>query len=431
MLADFAGRHVLLLQGPNGPFFRRVGAELASVGAEVSKINLNAADAVFYPGGTPYRGRFDDWREYLDTFVQTSEVDCIFLFGDCRPYHQVARQVAAARSIELYVFEEGYLRPDYITVERDGVNKNSPIPRDPAAFDVDLPLPPPARPVRHAFAWSVLFTILNSFFVTFLWFLYPHYRHHRDVNFFRQTALWARSMARRVYYGVRERHVAELVAGPWSKTYFLVGLQVHNDFQVKNSRFGDVEDFIAEVVATFAQHADPGHRLVLKHHPADRAYRDYGALVVALAREHGLEGRLLYVHDVHLPSLLRNALGTVVINSTVGLSSLFHHTPVIALDEAIYSRMGLTAQGTLAEFFVRPEPMDPARYKRARAWLLHHNQANGSIWVRLPDLGPAGVVWPESFGVRAPFAATYRLSVTPEVCAMPTDAVGWSAEESV
>lgn len=412
MLSDFAGRHVLLLQGPNGPFFSRVGAELRSVGAQVSKINLNAADALFFrgPNTHAYRGRFEDWRSFLDEFLASGDVDCVFLFGDCRPYHRVARHVAEMRGIEVYVFEEGYLRPDYITVERGGVNKNSRMSRDPDAYEVDGPTPPPPAPVAHAFAWSVLYTILNSFFVTFFWFLYPHYRHHRDVNFFRQTALWTRSMLRRVYCGLRERRFLPLLSGAWSKRYFLVGLQVHNDFQVRNSRFGDVEDFIREVVATFAAHGSSEHRLVIKHHPADRAYRDYRSLISRLAEEHGLGDRLVYVHDLHLPTLLRHACGTIVINSTVGLSSLFHQTPVFTLDEAVYGRMGLTAKGTLSEFFQRPSAVDSARYKRARLWLSKHNQANGSIWARLPGLGPAGVVWPEFFGVHTEGSPARRLA---------------------
>lgn len=436
MLADFQGRRVLLLQGPNGPFFSRLGAELRALGAEVSKINLNAADAFFYrgPGAHSYRGTLSEWPDFLDRFLLLCEIDCIFLFGDCRPYHDAARRVAKARDVEVYAFEEGYLRPDYITVERGGVNKNSPMPRDPAAYQSDGPIPT-ALPVRHAFAWSVLFTILNSFLVTFFAFLYPHYRHHRDVNFFRQTALWARSLARRVLFGLRERHVAALVGGSWSKSYFLVGLQVHNDFQVQNSRFADVEDFIREVVATFAAHAEPTQRLVLKHHPADRAYRDYAELVAELGRQHGLAGRLLYVHDVHLPTLLRHARGTIVINSTVGLSSLFHQTPVFALDEAIYGRMGLTASGTLAEFFRQPPAVDLARYKQARAWLVRHNQANGSIWARLPGLGAAGVIWPEALGASSRSPSSYRflkgaVEGRPSPSS-PAASVAFSAEESM
>jgi capsule polysaccharide modification protein KpsS len=398
VLADFDGRQVLLLQGPNGPFFRRLGAELRSAGATVSKINLNAADGFFYPGpdAHAYRGSLADWATFLDDFLVERNVDTVFLFGDCRPYHEVARRVAATRGVRVYVFEEGYLRPDYITIERGGVNKNSPMPRDADAYDLVAATAPLARPVKHAFAWSVLFTIANSFLVTFFAFLYPHYRHHRDVNFFRQTALWARSLFRRGYHGWSEGRYLPLLSGPWSKKYFLVGLQVHNDFQVQNSRFGDVEDFIREVVAAFASYGDPSHRLVFKHHPADRAYRDYSALLAQLAAEHQLGQRLVYVHDLHLPTILRHAIGTVVINSTVGLSSLFHHTPVLTLADAVYSRMGLTAPGTLADFFQRPPEVDPARYKGARAWLIRNNQANGSIWVRLPGTGPAGVVWPEA-----------------------------------
>jgi capsule polysaccharide modification protein KpsS len=399
-----------LLQGPNGPLFRRIGAELSSVGAEVSKINLNAADAFFFsgPSAHAYRGTFDGWRAYLEGFLIDRDVDAVFLFGDCRPYHQVATTVAEACGVDVYVFEEGYLRPDYITVERGGVNTKSPMPRDAAAYELDDRAVTLPKPVRHAFAWSVWFTILNSFFVTFFWPFFPHYRHHRDVNFFRQTGLWARSLLRRVVFAWREAKLLPLLSGTLSKRYFLVGLQVHNDFQVKTSRFGDVEDFIREVVSSFAAHADPTHCLVLKHHPADRAYRDYTKLVAELGREHRLGDRLVYVHDLHLPSLLRHARGTIVINSTVGLSALYHRTPVFALGEAIYGRMGLTAGGTLPEFFRAPPPVDHRRCERARAWLVRHNQANGSIWVRLAGVGPSGLVWPENFGMPSERAKVRR-----------------------
>lgn len=411
MFADFAGSHVLLLQGPNGPFFRRVGAELRSIGAQVTKINLNAADAFFFPGpdAHSYRGTLFDWPEFLYEFVRERGIDAVFLFGDCRPYHREARRVLAALSIPVYVFEEGYLRPDYITVEAGGVNKASPMPRDAAAYQLERGDVPVARPVKRAFAWSVVYTILNSFFVTFFSFLYPNYRHHRDVNFFRQTFFWGRGLLRRVYFGLVERRYLRFLAGSWSKRYFLVALQVHNDFQVRNSRFADVREFIREVMAVFAAHADPSDLLVFKHHPADRGYRNYARLLRELSAEYGLAGRIVYVHDLHLPTLLRHARGTVLINSTVGLSSLFHQTPVITLDEAIYSRMGLTAPGPLGEFFRHPPKVDSAAFKRARAWLVRHNQANGSIWVRLAGLGPAGIVWPEALPAPTPRVAVIAL----------------------
>ncbi len=118
----------------------------------MSKINLNAADAFFYLSGTAYRGTLSGWKDYLDAFVMTREVDCIFLFGDCRPYHEVARQVAAAREVDVYVFEEGYLRLDYFTVERGGANRNSSIPAIWPSSTRRVRRQQLPRAVQHAFA---------------------------------------------------------------------------------------------------------------------------------------------------------------------------------------------------------------------------------------------------------------------------------------
>ena len=62
---------VLLLQGPMGPFFRRLGRAMASARAEVHKINFNPADVLFYPGpnAVAYRGPLDDWPAFLRAFL--------------------------------------------------------------------------------------------------------------------------------------------------------------------------------------------------------------------------------------------------------------------------------------------------------------------------------------------------------------------------
>lgn len=399
MLADFAGLRVLLLQGPNGPFFRRVARGLEEVGAIPLKINLNFADWLFFRGRrvTNYRGTFEDFPAFLERYLAEERIDVVFLFGDGRPYHRAAIPLAERLGVEVFVFEEGYLRPNHVTVERGGVNARSPMPRDPDAYrgaPVETQRP---REVRRAFAWSVLYTILNSLGVSFGRPFFPHYRHHRDVRTWVQAFLWARGFLRRAYYARPERWVLERCAGPWRKRYFLVGLQVHSDSQVRDSRFSDVTEFIEEVVRTFAEHASTEDRLVVKHHPADRAYRDYGELCRRLAARFGLGERLLYVHDLHLPTLLRHARGTVVINSTVGLSSIHHGTPVHALGDAVYARMGLAATGSLGDFFRAPPEVDRARYQNAYRYLVHTNQANGSIWVPLATGESSGLFWPPGF----------------------------------
>jgi hypothetical protein len=50
----------------------------------------------------------------------------------------------------------------------------------------------------------------------------------------------------------------------------------------------------------------------------------------------GVERRVRYVCDVHLPSLLKKSLGLITINSTTGLQALFHAKPVKVMGSAIY-----------------------------------------------------------------------------------------------
>jgi capsular polysaccharide export protein len=404
MALEVAGKKILLLQGPNGPFFRRLYDELTSGGAQVDKINLNAAEMLYFLGrrSIPYRGTFDAWPEFLRCLIEQERYDACFLFGDCRPYHVAARPVLDALHVPTFVFEDGYLRPHHLTIERSGVNSRSLLrfgAPDASTLHsmLDRALPPSPEPARHTFAWSVLHTIFNSLGVTLGAPFFPHYRHHRDVNTARQACLWALSGLRFAYYKLRERPLSVKLRTELSRKYFLVGLQVHNDSQVHISRFADVRDFIYETLESFLKHAPGDVSLVFKHHPADRAYRDYGALIHALAEKHNATRRIYYVHDLHLPTLLKHARGAVVINSTLGWSSLHHKTPIFALEETTYGYFGLSAPGTLEEFWLAPPSVDAAAVQAAVTWLRLHNQANGSVWTRVPSAGPSGIHWPPLF----------------------------------
>lgn len=333
-----------------------------------------------------YRGPRQEFPDFFAQLVAARGIDGVVLFGDCRPLHQLAIARAKQLRLPVYVFEEGYLRPDFVTLERGGVNGHSQIPRDPAAFpecsaDAEAPRPK----VEHAFLKSALHTIVYACATALSRWRYPAYQHHRDIRPLVQMVLWLRGGARRVVHKLRDRALTRRLETRRMPPYFFVPLQVHLDSQLQHSRYASIDDFIAEVVRTFAEHAPPDHALLLKLHPMDRAYSDYSPLVTRLARELGLEGRVLYADVINLPAALRGARGTVVINSTVGLSSLTHGTPVKCLGRAIYDIPGLTHQGSLAEFFQDPGAVDRALYKRFRCWLIEHNQLSGSVWSRLHD----------------------------------------------
>jgi len=55
---------------------------------------------------------------FLEAKLSEWEITDIILFGDCRPVHAAAIAIAKRHQIPHYVFEEGYLRPNWITLER-------------------------------------------------------------------------------------------------------------------------------------------------------------------------------------------------------------------------------------------------------------------------------------------------------------------------
>lgn len=387
MRPDFRGRHVLLLQGPAGPFFKNVARELQRHGARVSKLNFNAGDELFFFGTNAYRyrGSLAEWPTFFRLFVIERQVDEVMLFGDCRAYHRQAIECARALALRVWVFEEGYIRPDYLTLEEGGVNGFSSLPRDPEFYrSLELsPLPSPLpvgptfyRSMARAMAHSIASTLLNPV-------LYPSYRHHRDVNCFRQGPLWARGGLRKAARAKDDDRAGKELVTTFAGRYFLVPLQVDLDSQLTHSRFANVAEFIEVVVDSFARSAPRGTWLVFKHHPMDRPYNDYTELLRELGRRHHVGPRLWYVDTVDLPAVIRHALGAVVINSTVGLSSIHHGTPLKCLGKAIYDMEGLTHQGPLDEFWTNPGKIDRALYERFRWWLILNTQVNGSVWSRI------------------------------------------------
>lgn len=402
-LSAYRNKRVLLLQGPVGPFFARFAQDLRWAGATVFKVNFNGGDWFFYRNDAiAFRGTQQEWPAFLEGLLDRLDVDAILLFGDCRAHHKMAHVIATRRGIETGVFEEGYLRPHYITLERKGVNGHSALPTNPIFYMNSTPATASPAPLRadsvgNTFYFAAFWACVYTLMAHLLRPLFPHYYHHRRLSL-AESGPWAKALWRKAFYKVAERGIQQRLTGDLAKQYFLVPLQVHDDAQVAfHSDFESLEDFIIDTVHSFARHAPAHTVLVVKHHPLDRGHRDYRALIKHLAGQLGLQGRLLYIHDQHLPSLLDAALGVVVINSTVGLSALLHKAPLKVCGDAIYKIKGLTCQAPLDEFWscAGAEKVDMDLLHRFRDYVSVHTQVNGSFYKRLPIAGSfAGMRWP-------------------------------------
>jgi capsular polysaccharide export protein len=382
------GKRVLLLQGPNGPFFARLAKMLEGQGALVTKVNFNGGDYVFFPtAARAFRGEMREWPEYCARLVDEGGFDWVLLFGDCRPIHRTAIEIARARGVRIGVFEEGYVRPNFVTFEEDGVNAYSSVPKEPRFFRAIEPQPIPAVPdVRNAFWYSVLWSAVYHTAASVGRVVpFRRYRHHRKLGI-PEMMPWIRGAARKYVYRRRERGIQEELTTTWAKRWFLVPLQVHNDAQVQvHSDYESVAEFVREVIRSFAAHAPADTRLVIKHHPLDRGYNDYAPLIAREATEHGVEGRVSYIHDQHLPSLLDATRGVVVINSTAGLQALDHRAPVKVCGRAVYDLDGLTFRGSLDEFWSATEAfrMDAELFSTFKSWLVRQTQLGGSFYREL------------------------------------------------
>ena len=407
----FQGRRILLLQGPVGPFFTRFAQDLTDAGATVHKINFNAGDWFFYPSGETYRGTMEEWPRWLARRLAELDIDLVFLFGDCRPIHQAAHDVARQANIEVGVFEEGYIRPDFVTLERDGVNANSMMTRTPEEYLRAPDRVIAKRSMPHSFWWMVWWGFLYFTIGGFGQVFFPHYRHHRPLTIMEMFP-WLLSPLRKQWFKWRQRGIQARLEGEFDKRFFLVPLQVHNDSQVMvHADVGGVEGFIASTIASFANHAPSDCLLVLKHHPMDRGYRNYTDLVRRLARDGGCAERVLYIHDQHTPTLIRHCRGVVVINSTVGLTAVGMKCPTKAVGEAIWDMPGLTYQRSLDRFWIDAPDAAPDNklFLKFRDELIATTQINGSFYRKLaPETSATGLIWNAEATSLASLAARRR-----------------------
>ncbi len=380
--------NILLLQGPMGPFFKRFAMDLEASGRTTYKINFNAGDKHYFNGERckDFTGAENDWPEFLKRHLIEWDINAIYLFGDERTLHRSSHKVAKALCINIFVFEEGYLRPHYITLEKDGVNGRSSIPTHPEAYrNIQIttekhPIPVP-YPFAHACWYATVYFIAGWLGRT----NFPHYKHHRPFNPYHEAALWLRAAFRRHYYRFCERGILKRLTTDFSKKYFLVPLQVHNDAQIKTwSSVPSAAAFIRRIISSFSKYAPIETMLVIKHHPLDRGYSDYTRIINKLTQKYNCKERVIYVHDLHLPTLLDHAKGTLVLNSTVGISSILHNTPAIASGHAIYNMEGLTFQGNMKDFWKNQGTIDRELYRQFRNYLIENNQINGNYYRKIP-----------------------------------------------
>ncbi|EIL9259299.1 capsule biosynthesis protein [Campylobacter coli] len=378
---EFSGKTVLLLQGPVGTFFHRLAIKMKKNKAKVLKLNFNGGDFLFYPSGKRCKCDEKDLENFYESFFKEKKIDAIVMYNDCRLIHAKAIKVAKGLGIGIWIFEEGYLRPYCITFEKDGVNANSSLPRDKNFYlSCNILTKESIKEIPGGFKFMAFSAFLYWLFSFLLAPFFNNKLHHRTLFPF-EFLFWFRSLYRKYLYKFTEKKLNQKIYS-LEKKYFLAILQVYNDTQIKHHYKKSIEEFIEELILSFANHARAKSYLIFKHHPMDRGYRNYSKLINGLSQKYHVEGRIFYIHDTYLPTLLKNALGCITINSTVGLSAILEGCPTKVCGNAFYNFEGLAYPKKLQFFWreahaYKPNPRLVINFKN---YLLNTNQFNGNFY---------------------------------------------------
>ncbi|WEX88181.1 capsule biosynthesis protein [Sinorhizobium garamanticum] len=358
-------RTFLFLQGPSSPIFAKIADRLEALGHTCLRINLNVGDQIFWRrgGAFNYRGSMSAWPAFVEAFIRRRAVTDLVLLGEERPYHQAAIAAAGQTGVAVFIVEMGYLRPDWLTLERGGMSSNSHFPAEPdqiLSAAAGLPEPDWRRRYEQSFLAEATCDLLYNLPNVFLFFLFPGYRRH---GIFHPLAEYAGWLLRLTTQRRRQRAADALIRSLASEgsDYFVYPLQLETDYQLRaHSPFNSQKEAIRAILASFAHHAPAGSKLAIKTHPLDNGLIRWRKVVAEAAAKTGIADRVAYLDGGNLDALAQGSAGVVTVNSTAGLHALKQGKPVKVLGSAVFDIAGLTDQQPLDAFWQTPRGPDAA-----------------------------------------------------------------------
>jgi capsular polysaccharide export protein len=374
-------RSFLFLQGLATPYFARLAKELRNAGHKTFRINFCGGDLIFGPRGSiNYRGTYKDWPTFFKSQIAELGITDVILFSDHRPYHQRAMRIAEAIGIQCHIFDEGYLRPNWITLEHGGTLGRSCLPRSAdelRARAASIATLPNEMNLSGSFCRRVLGELVYQFGNFALWPAFRRYQFHRPPH---PAGGWLRRLHRK--FILRKRYQTTFRRATEDATpFFLYALQLDKDYNFKlYAPFKSNLEAMQTVIASFANNAAPNERLIVKIHPFDDGVADHEGQAAKIAASHGVADRVWFLDGGHLPTLLSRAKGVVVVNSSVGALSLFQGCPTYAVGTAVYNMAGLTHQGMLDTFWANPTPPDRQLFQDFFKVTATLTQVNGSFF---------------------------------------------------
>lgn len=398
-----SSRSFLFLQGVASPFFSELGRALINEGHKVSRINFCGGDYFFSKAfdsnkvySTNYNNPLDALPKFIERLLNEKQISDIILFGDTRPIHKASIDLAKQNNINIHVFEEGYLRPSWITLDKEGVNANSKLSKDPQWYrdfvrtslskeTIETHKPKDTGKQMRPRAWH---DMRYHFAGLLLKPLFPTYRTHRPETPLTEYVGWIKRFPRISLFHKKQAEETIQMLVSEKRDFYVLPLQLNADAQMReHSPIKTVLEVIEITLRSFAKYAPTNSLLIIKNHPLDTGLINYLSKIKQATLENGIKpNRVIYLETGDLNTLLEYAKGTVLVNSTVGMSALAANCPTITLGSAIYDIPGLTYQGKLDDFWVDALKLDnkpdDGLFNDFKKSLIALNQINGDFYTR-------------------------------------------------
>ena len=340
---------ILILQGPVGPFFDELSMAFEKNGCIVRRVIFNGGDWFYSSGHNRifYRKGPNEWQTFIDKLTSGFKPDFAIMFGDERPIHKVAIAIFKQRGIDYWCFEEGYIRPNYVTFERVGNNANSMLCENWADELKNIISFPKLSSNSNSKKIELYLNGISKYFFRngFIYFafekllkiLFPNYIHHREykiLDFFRDYISW---LGYSKFFREQAFLIQEQIIKSSLNNYFVVLLQVPEDLQLLSHGMGwNNASIIENIMISFSCYADHKAKLLFKIHPLNfKINQDY-VLIKELAFRYDLEDRVHIVCSNRNNIIFKNCAAGLTINSTAGLEVLRHSKNIFTFGVAIY-----------------------------------------------------------------------------------------------
>ena len=333
---------VILLQGPVGPFFNRLQSGLLNSNIECTRILFNAGDSFFCSNkrsAINFKGNLEKWSSWFRKYIKNNKPFVVILFGSDRPIHSIARNICKENEILALCLEEGYFRPGFVSLEMGGNNANSPlaglIPNiNEEVKEVDLKSSYLRHDLKNSFRNKCWYGFLYYTWRELFSFGEQRKLFHNQMNLFSQAYCWSKNFISWILMRKRDHDLFQKLS---NTHYHMVVLQLDSDMQSRFQSNGwKKSDLINEAIMSFASFGSPEGYLIFKVHPLERGHYKHKKTIHRIAKNFGIEDRVLVIETGMIGQWIKHSKGIITINSTSGLSAIYHGVPILLLGNAIY-----------------------------------------------------------------------------------------------